>query len=480
MKRISTVIAVIFILCLLTVSFASCLLSKPFSSSAKSVDILADASIVLDVEDMEKLLLNPDRGLRMETYITLGDPLDSYPYNNEDPFERAIKMIDKYKEDSPTLIQAYVYLSNYSKKPLDELALEQLKRYFEIFRDNGIRMLLRFTYGTENVEDATYAVMKDHLNTLKKFFDNNKSLIDDTLYTMQLGLIGHWGEGHSYVNFEYAKHSKDIIRDMCEFIGEDMYLQVRTMELYQKVPLKYRSRVGMHDDYIIDDLNDEWAFLPKNSGKYKSMMKKLKTTVNDGEMPWGAGDNFVEGRNSMDGKIILERIYDNSLTSFSLEHNYREQEGSEYSMYKWKSQYVTYDECKSLGISVNPRLFELCGGKMSIYDVIRYHLGYQLELANASCENDVFSFDIINYGFAAPLKMNYLAIVTEENGVLKEHRISAYNKEKLQSDTAIRYSVKIPQDVKVVGVKLAMGENSRFTVRFSNSTDHIDGVQYFN
>ncbi len=478
-KRVFLVLSIVFITVFVTASFAGCLSNKPFSSVAKTVDISADASIAIGKEDMTELLSNPDRGLRMETYITLGDPLDSYPYKGEDPFERAQQTIEKYKEDSPTLIQAYVYLSNYSKKPLDELALAQLKRYFEIFRDNGIRMLLRFTYSTENVEDATYAVMKDHLTTLKRFFNDNKELIDDTLYTMQLGMIGYWGEGHSSVNFEYAEHSKDLIKDMCEFIGKDMYLEVRTMELYQKVPLKYRDRVGIHDDYIIDDLNDEWAFLPKKDIRYRSLMKRFRKTVNDGEMPWGAGDSFVEGRNAMDGKIILERIYDNSLTSFSLEHNYRENEGAEYSMYKWKSQYLAYDECVALGISVNPRLFEVSGGKMSIYDVIRYHLGYQLELANRKMERGVLSFDIINYGFAAPLKMNYLCLVTEEDGELKEHKISAYDKERLQSNTAIRYSVRIPDGVKVVGVKLATDEKSSFTVRFSNGTDNVNGVQYF-
>ncbi len=117
-KRVFLVLSIVFITVFVTASFAGCLSNKPFSSVAKTVDISADASIAIGKEDMTELLSNPDRGLRMETYITLGDPLDSYPYKGEDPFERAQQTIEKYKEDSPTLIQAYVYLSNYSKKPL--------------------------------------------------------------------------------------------------------------------------------------------------------------------------------------------------------------------------------------------------------------------------------------------------------------------------------------------------------------------------
>lgn len=44
---------------------------------------------------------------------------------------------------------------------------------------------------------------------------------------------------------------------------------------------------------------------------------------------------------------------------------------------------------------------------------------------------------------------------------------------------AIRYSVRIPDGVKVVGVKLATDEKGSFTVRFSNGTDNVNGVQYF-
>jgi len=65
------------------------------------------------------------------------------------------------------------------------------------------------------------------------------------------------------------------------------------------------------------------------------------------------------------------------------------------------------------------------------------------------------------------------------DGELKEHKISAYDKERLQSNTAIRYSVRIPDGVKVVGVKLATDEKDSFTVRFSNGTDNVNGVQYF-
>lgn len=37
----------------------------------------------LNADNADVLLKNPDRGLRMETYITLGDPIDAYPTAKE-------------------------------------------------------------------------------------------------------------------------------------------------------------------------------------------------------------------------------------------------------------------------------------------------------------------------------------------------------------------------------------------------------------
>lgn len=461
---------------------------ESYSSQAKKVANTLDTSVALiNKDDMNLLNANPDRGLRMENYITLGNPLYSYPGNEQDPYERATEMFEKYSSDSPTLSQVYVYLTNYYNKPLDELALSQMKSYFELYKKNNIRMLLRFTYSTEKFknQDATYNIMSKHIAQIKSFFESNKQLMTDTLYCLQLGMIGYWGEGHSYINFDYKKDVKKLITDMFTLVDDEMYLQVRTMDIYKKVPLKFRKQTGMHDDYVIDDPKDKWAFLPSNRINYKSTMKKFSTTINDGEMPWGVatlGD--VEGAaplNKMDGKKIMKRMYDHSFTSFSLEHNYREKDdGSKFTMENWKLDLLTYDEAAKLGISVNPHLFDLNGGKMSIYDIVRYHLGYQLALSNLQSNGDITSFTISNYGWAAPLKMNYLALVVEEDGVLKEHKIDAYNKEKLQSNTTIKYFVRLPENAKVVGVRLAINEKSNYSVRFANATNYINGVQYFN
>lgn len=446
----------------------------------------------LNSDNAEVLLKNPDRGFRMETYINLGDPLEAYPTSKEDPYERILALIGKFKEDSPTLCQVYVYLSNYNNKPLDELAFSQMKKFFEIFRDNGIRMLLRYAYGTESVDDAPYEIVKVHLTQLDKWFKENSELINDTLYCMQTGIIGYWGEGHTNIKLK-GKYIPNVIADVCKLAPKGIYSQVRTYGLLKKVKKEDIKRVGIHDDYIIGEMEHKWAFIPNdgkfmNTIRFNKSMERAKYTVNDGEMPWGHAkyNDDPNGRplNKLDGKLIAKQLYTYRLTSLSLEHNYHgDKELDMGSIHYWKSQFVTFDEATQAGFVVNPALFKDKDGKdvkMSMYNVVRHHLGYQLALSNVKEDGDKVSLTVTNYGFAAPLNFNYFALVSEnEKGELIETEIKSYDKEKLLSGESATYIVSNSQGTKPVGAKLSMFAGRKQCVRFANDTKFENGVQYF-
>lgn len=472
---------------LICVSFAA----SAFSACSKEEVPKPDGSVPLMYGDnSEALLNNIDRGLRMETYINLGDPLEAYPLSGEDPYERAQNAINKYKEDSPTLSQVYVYLSNYTDKPLDDLAFSQMEKFFELFRENNIRMLLRFAYGTESVDDAPYEIVKIHLGQIGEWFKNHEELINDTLYCLQLGIIGYWGEGHHNNNLKGEDIPK-VIADVCNLAPEGIYTQVRTYDLLSAVSAENIPNVGIHDDYIIGEMDHGWSFIPKNhknSDKFNETVEHAKYTVNDGEMPWGVAkyndDPNGKPLDRMDGKNIIKQLYAYSMTSFSLEHNYRETQDRTFSMYEWKSQYLTYKQAEKLGISVNPNLFVNSNGEeleMSIYDIIRYHLGYQLVLSDYKAEKGRASFRVFNYGFAAPHNFNYFALVCKDlkTGELKEIKIDFYDKELLQSGAYVDYSIAIPNDLTPVGVKLSTFEGREQCARFANATKFENGVQYF-
>lgn len=442
---------------------------------------------LMNFDNSSELLSNPDRGLRMETYITLGDPLQSYPLDDTDPFENTKNMFKKYQADKPTLCQVYVYLSNYNNKELDELAFEQLEKFFELFRDNNIRMLLRFTYSTESVDDAPYDIVKRHIEQLKNWFSKKEDLINDTLYCLQTGVIGYWGEGHSYHNFK-KRDIKKVIADICDLAPNGIYTQVRTYQMLNRVSDEDIGKVGIHDDYIIGDMYHEWSFIQKkHSKKFNKATEHAKFTINDGEMPWGREtvetENGTIQMNALDGKAVLDQLSAYSMTSFSLEHNYCEDDNKN-SLANWKEEYLSLQEAKKLGITVNPQLFKDSSGndiKLSIYDILRYHLGYQLVLSNYEEKNGHISFSVTNYGFAAPMNFNYFALVCQnDDDELIEIEIKDYDKTALQSGKSVLYNMSLPENCKAVGVKLETFKDRNVCVRFANATQYKNGIQYFN
>lgn len=442
---------------------------------------------LINSENADFLLKNPNRGLRGETYITLGENLRAYPGESEEPFERAERLIKKYEEDSPTVFQTYVYLCDYSAKLLDELAFEQLKKFFEIFEKQGIRILLRFAYSTEDQPDVPYETTMAHLNQIGKWFRENETLVNKVLFCMQTGIIGFWGEGHSYRNFK-RKYIKNTIEDVCRITPDGIYNQVRTYSMLKKVTIEYSTVVGIHDDYITGNTAHKWAFVKSTSKKrYAQVTNHARFTVNDGEMPWGRA--YINDRKSLghcdnfNGIEVLKQLKAYSLTTFSLEHNYREDDGKTYSMQKWKDVMMSYSECVEQGLTVNPELFKDKNGesiKRSVFDIIRYHLGYQIAVKDLFITESEFFFGLINYGFAPPLTFNYFAAVFEEkDGSIKEIPFDNYNKNALLSGKTISYRATVPFGCKPLGLKMETEKGSSIYARFANDVEFRNGIQYF-
>ncbi len=433
------------------------------------------------------LLKNPNRGLRGETYITLGKNLRAYPGDNEEPFARAERLIEKYREDSPTVFQAYVYLCDYSSSRLDALAFEQLESFFKLFEKHGIRLLLRFAYSTEALPDVPYETALAHLTQLKKWFNEKEDLISKVIFCMQTGIVGFWGEGHSSKKFR-RRYVKNIIGDICELVPNEIYSQVRTYAMLKKTPAEYAARVGIHDDYITGDTAHKWAFVKSTQKKrYARAINHARFTVNDGEMPWGRA--YLDDRRSkghcdnFNGIAVLKQVQAYFLTTFSLEHSYREDEGKAYSMQKWKSEKLSYADCARLKISANPALFKDAEGneiKLSIFDILRYHLGYQLAVKDLYATESEMFFSLTNYGFAPPLTFDYFAAVFR-NADGKEYEIpfKGYNKNALLSGRTITYKAEIPYGSVPVGLKLETKQGSRICARFANEARFENGVQYF-
>lgn len=450
-------------------------------SQPVSAQFCASSSLsLLHLKDALPLLQNPDRGLRMETYITLGGP-ESYPGNKQDPYEKLLGFIEKYKEDNPTVVQLYVYLSRYVEKPLDGMAFTQMKKMAELCREHQIRILWRFAYQTESSPDPAVKRILEHLGQIEQWFKANDQLIEDTLFVMQAGLLGYWGEGHSYVNTKLYDIGR-IYNRLLSITPEDVFVQTRTASLHRLVAPKYQPRLGMHDDYLIGSAN-KWSYF---EGKSKPEMEKHFTrTINDGEMPWGTAKYFDgdDGHplDCLDVPDILKQIKQYSLTTLSLEHNYRESGADRiFSMQRWKDVFLTPAQLDALAMPYLPSLFA-DSGTLSAYDYVRYHLGYLLSITSLELDTQgrQLSLTLQNNGFAAPLNFNALSVVIDG----MEYLVDSYDKFTLGSMQAVTYTLSLPDDVNAaalesIGIRLAHCAESGICARFANNSYFRNGIQF--
>ncbi len=433
-------------------------------------------------DDISILLENPDRGFRMESYMTLGTNL-SYPYRlvtgADEEAEPSLGganaslqvQLQTYAPDRPKIIQQYVYLTLYtSRTVIPQKALDQLTAYFEYIRSLDIKMLLRFAYENENnLADPPQDVMLAHVAELKTWFHNNSQLVADTVYCLQLGFLGWWGEGHSYhVEYDIPR----VIAAVCEMVPSWMYVNVRTPWYYYTTPLQYRSRMGMHDDYLVG-YNVYGTPMPDNPVQQPYYRDLFQHTINDGELPWGGeptnNETYIDGTNT------TRYLYDYSLSTLSIVHNYIESGlGHPYNMYRWKTEYLDADAFNDHGWNYNPNFLD-DEGKISIFNYLKYHLGYQLVLSNLTTDGNKLHFMISNYGFAAPFNMDSLVVQARYANGTTRHVNLAFTPHALYTFRQAVYSVALDLgNIDHVSVKLYNSRNGDH-VRFGNDIESVDG-----
>ena len=432
----------------------------------------------------EMLLKNPDRGFRLETYITLGKNLSSYPGDGKDPFEFAKNEIKFYKKDSPTVVQAYVYLSNYNKKELDDLAFFQLEKYFKIFAKNKIRILLRFAYSTESTKDASAKWVLRHLTSIGNWFAKKEGLINKSVYAVQGGIVGLWGEGHSNVKLR-NRHIAKVYDKLLEIVPKPLFVQIRTLDLLKQIDSKHASRLGMHQDYIIGDEEHVWGFGHTQNEELRAESEEsFKLSVNDGELPWGRAtyndDPQREQLNALNGLAVAKEVAQYRLSTFSIKHNYKEPgPNPPYSLQRWKGEYVSAKTLKENNLPFNPFFFTQ-DIKMSMHEYLKYHLGYLLVISDVYVNDNKLGFRITNYGMSAPHNFSRLKIFTLDKKGTSEFEVDYFKPQVLQPMGKIDIELALKENIesKKIGIKLSTSKDPNTNIRFANEVPVIADVHW--
>lgn len=394
-KSVFTAVLLLIVVCF--VSFG-CSYFPDYPKTKTSFSMAIEDNLNISGRTVE-LLANPDRGYRGEMYITLGREDITYPDTQGNPYDQIPKELS-YDNANVKVIQTYVYLVEYCETDLPDTALEQMKNFFIAIRDTGTKILLRFAYEYSDNDDRgpkTKQIVR-HCEQLGEWFRTNEKLTYDVVYSVQMGMIGYWGEGH---HNKYRHNTKTILTAVANMVPEKINIMVRYPMFFKGASPALQKRLTIHDDFLVG-IDHSWGLtVPFDDKDYPKILNMASHQITDGEMPWGRDVTVAD----IDPILFLKQVVGYGLTTLSIAHNYMEETNhAHFELFKWRFHYLTEAVLIENGFPYNPKM--LTNGKITLFEYLNYHLGYQIALSNYSNDNGKVSFVVNNYGFAAPLGYN--------------------------------------------------------------------------
>lgn len=439
---------------------------------------------LLEGKEFDLLRQNPDRGWRLETYLTLGSNTVMF-HPNETPIGFLDAQRDLYRDTPVSLVQFYVYLTEYCKKPLDDQAFRQLNDYLQALRARGLRAVLRFAYEyeTDRKTGPTSHRIHGHLKQIEQWFHDNDALVRETVAVVQAGMIGVWGEWHTA---RFWHNPKKTLLKICDAVPAYLPIQVRMQVFKDKIQnTPQAARVGYHDDFLVGAYF-KWntpADAP-GSAAFKSFSEESRFTYNDGEMPWGRDKTHQDGY--IDGYEMLTACTQRSLSTLSLVHNFIEENG-QYNAVRWQKEMLTAVRVRELRCPCASAYFTENGVALerSIFDYLTDHLGYQIavrEICIADAENgkQTVTLKLSNDGFALPYAFSKLQLhISQKDGSVKNFSFTDYAPEKLAGGATAIFSAECACcDIERIGISLQK-ETTKATIRFANRSVYQNGIQWF-
>ena len=391
-----------------------------------------------DDKDGLKGLLNPERGFRWENRFA--------SFNPKWADKKWIGPIKKY---GLTMTQGYCEMIAYAKmKKIPEKQIKQLEKSFAALRKNGLKVLLCFRYEMNTKQEGpTLETILSHIKQLKPVLQRNM----DVIAIFQTGFIGLYGEWHrSYHKLDRNPAAQEkIISALLNILPEDRKMVIRyprhkntyvgrvsgrtwnkPINAKEAHTMRPEARIGFCDHAFMVQKTDASTFKARPSKDYDYMTGESLFVPMEGEFFW-AWSKY--GQLKDDGYVAVKRLWEHHYTLFSYAHNNTLYEGSwaikkhnaRFSIDEWKTEALKPEFLKKNHIPFSPEYFKDAKGKSvsrTIFEYIRDHLGYRLELTRGSYPLEVVSgkkfkavFSLVNRGFAAPVNPRkvYLVMIAD-------------------------------------------------------------------
>lgn len=167
--------------------------------------------------------------------------------------------VDELRAEGFTMAYAVVSLEDWRDRPLPDSLLRDLDAGFAEVRAAGIKVVLRFNYSGDSLDDAPLDVTMGHVAQLAPIIADNA----DVIATMQAGFLGAWGEWHSSVNGNDSDEARLTLTDaLLDALPPGRTVQIRTpwykRDLFGGPVDEARafdgsalSRIGVHNDCFL-------------------------------------------------------------------------------------------------------------------------------------------------------------------------------------------------------------------------------------
>lgn len=468
-----------------------------------------------DDKNGRKGLLNPERGFRWENRIG--------SFKSKWDNKKWLNSIKASRGDGLTMTQAYCELLDYhNMKRIPEKKLKRLEESFAAVRKNGIKLLLCFRYemNAKDKKGPTTEIILSHIKQLKPILLRNM----DIIAVLQAGFIGLYGEWHrSYHRLDRNPAAqKKILRALLDILpaGRKMVIRYPRHKNTFVKSVSYRkdlqpitskeahsmrpeARIGFSDHGFMVGKNDAGTFAPRPSKDYDYMSQESLFLPMDAEFFWTFS---TYGRRKDDGLEAIKRLWEHHYTLFSYAHNHSRYEGwqwkkkynARYSIDEWKSEMIKPEFLKENNLPFSDNYFKDAKGKIvprSIFEYIRDHLAYRLELTKGSYPKKAISgksfkaaFNLVNRGFAAPInpRLVYLVLVDKnkiytlgkaKTDVRKWYPCNPYKRTILAPPYTLKFKTKSFPKVSPGKYKLgiwlpdnskSLQNDARYAIRFAN------------
>lgn len=447
------------------ISFAKFVYNNTFSLNYNLVgEEFEESGLVnsdLSLKATRENLLNPYRG-----YYELDSPkvfsydatnMEANEANKEEFIKHAKTAVEEILEENETLGLIVFYLNNYKEiKEIPEYILNSLNEYMDVYRQKGLKAIVRFAYGDTHIEGqeeindpSDFSIILNHVGQLKNFFEVNM----DVIHIVQLGFIGPWGEMHSskYIGDEVGSiYLKQLVKKALEVVPYPIQISLRRPKYYRDyfdessffdeslgLSLDEHARIGLFNDAFVSSKSDMGTYKSEERESELEWQSYLtKYTIFGGEVDYKVPEDYVLEDNPYiaikEAKRNMEMVHLNYLhDAYSSLFTY------------WQNQIVSEsDDNYYYG--------------MNALDYFGLKMGYRYLITSAKVPGYVvkkggkvyFEIDIKNEGFGNLIHEGNVYVVLAKDG--KYYRaLTDKDPRKWESNDTVkeRFVLKIPSNI---------------------------------